>query len=104
MPPSPIHPPQYACKPDGQEHVCYGGRVVVYLQLSALVAASPRWVSMVIFTTEAQRPQRILCVCSSEARISFRVFRVVHGYIPGGVNIAGRHCVFAESEGPEIFE
>jgi hypothetical protein len=47
---------------------------VVYLRLSALVAASPRRVSMVIFTTEAQRPQRILCVYSSGARISFRVF------------------------------
>src|SRR5438876_1691452 len=42
-------------------------------------------VSVVMFTTEAQRPHRVLCVACGGTRISFRVFRVVRGYIPGAV-------------------
>ena len=38
------------------------------------------------------------------ARISFRVFRVVRGYIPGAVTSPVVIAFFAESEGPEIFE
>ena len=40
---------------------------------------------MVIFTTEAQRPQGVLWVGCGGSRISFRVFRVVRGYIPRAV-------------------
>ena len=43
--------------------------------------------SVAIFTMEAQRPQRVLCVGSSGARISSRVFRLVRDYIPGAVTL-----------------
>ncbi len=44
-------------------------------------------VSVVMFTTEAQRPQRVLCVACGGTRISLRVFRVVRGYIPSAVTL-----------------
>jgi hypothetical protein len=61
------------------------GRWVVRRRPPGLRFLSALCVSVVIFTTEAQRTQRVLWVSCGGAQISFGVFRVVRGYIPSAV-------------------